>query len=283
MAVVDSRYRFVLIDVGGEGRQSDSGVFNASPIGHHLESGTLDTPGLKKLPGSDLVTPHVFIGDEAFQLRPDFLRPYPGLGLPTEKRVFNLRLSRTRNCVENAFGILCARWRILLMTINLIPENADGVVKAACVLHNFLSTHNNDSVGYGDNQDVFSNITEGRWHQELEGCSMLPSLHRTHARNFSRDAAASREAFTKYFCSPAGELSWQWARLHSTYYYLLPAHFFIPVENVQQFNSQTMQILTSAASRTFCNYVSEAVMFVGPLLQLLINETQFSIKPFMVV
>ncbi|XP_064457676.1 uncharacterized protein LOC135368386 [Ornithodoros turicata] len=213
MAVVDSRYRFVLIDVGAEGRQSESGVFKASPIGHHLESDTLDTPGLKKLPGSELMTPHVFIGDEAFQLRPDFLRPYPGLGLPTEKRVFNLRLSRARNCVENAFGILCARWRILLRTINLTPKNADGVVKAACVLHNFLSTHNNDTVGYGDNQDVYSNITEGRWHQELEGCSMLPSLHRTHARNFSRDAAASREAFTKYFCSPAGELSWQWARV----------------------------------------------------------------------
>lgn len=96
MAVVDSRYRFILIDVGAEGRQSDSGVLKASPIGHHLEAGTLGIPGLGRLPRSDLVAPHVFIGDEAFQLRPDFLRPYPGLNLPVEKRVFNLRLSRAR-------------------------------------------------------------------------------------------------------------------------------------------------------------------------------------------
>ncbi|XP_064479041.1 uncharacterized protein LOC135392252 [Ornithodoros turicata] len=96
MAVVDSRYRFVLIDVGAEGRQSDSGVFKASPIGHHLESGTLGIPGIKKLPNSDLLVPHVFIGDEAFQLRRDFLRPYSGLNQPTERRAFNLRLSRAR-------------------------------------------------------------------------------------------------------------------------------------------------------------------------------------------
>lgn len=96
MAVVDSRYRFSLIDIGAEGRQSDSGVFKASGIGHCLESGTLSLPGMTRLPGTDVVVPHVFVGDEAFQLRPDFLRPYPGQGLSLEKRIFNLRLSRAR-------------------------------------------------------------------------------------------------------------------------------------------------------------------------------------------
>lgn len=96
MAVVDSEYKFVLIDVGAEGRQSDSGVFKASAIGHHLESGTLRLPGVSALPGTDITVPQVFIGDEAFQLRVDFLRPYPARELTSEKRVFNFRLSSAR-------------------------------------------------------------------------------------------------------------------------------------------------------------------------------------------
>lgn len=72
LAVVDARYRFRLIDVGAEGRLSDSGVLKNSQIGLHLEAGTLGIPDLTRLPGTDLVGPHVLIGDEAFQLRPDF-------------------------------------------------------------------------------------------------------------------------------------------------------------------------------------------------------------------
>lgn len=98
MAVVDSGYRFVLIDVGAEGRQSDGGVFKASDFGQALENGTLNLPDLGKLPRCQdpRLAPHVFVGDEAFQLRPDFLRPYPAKDLTGEKRVFNYRLSRGR-------------------------------------------------------------------------------------------------------------------------------------------------------------------------------------------
>lgn len=106
MAVVNSQYRFVLIDVGAEGQQSDSGVLKASAIGRHLESGTLGLPGMSTLPGTNTAAPHVFIGDEAFQLRTDFLRPYPARELTTERRIFNLRLSSARSvsfCITGSF------------------------------------------------------------------------------------------------------------------------------------------------------------------------------------
>ncbi|KAL3220436.1 hypothetical protein MRX96_029876 [Rhipicephalus microplus] len=45
----------------------------------------------------------------------------------------------TRRCAENAFGITADRWRILLRTINLHPSSVDFVVKAAWLLHNFLT------------------------------------------------------------------------------------------------------------------------------------------------
>lgn len=96
MAVVDSHYKFVLVDVGAPGRHSDGGVFKNSSFGRLLEEGTLDLPGPHRLPKSQKVAPHVFVGDEAFQLRPDFMRPFPGKGLTPSTRVFNYRLSRAR-------------------------------------------------------------------------------------------------------------------------------------------------------------------------------------------
>lgn len=96
MAVVGSNYRFTLIDVGAEGRQSDTGVFKASSIGEALSQGALELPDMKQLPGSNFVAPYTFIGDEALQLRTNFLRPFLAKDLDDEKRIFNYRLSRAR-------------------------------------------------------------------------------------------------------------------------------------------------------------------------------------------
>lgn len=78
MAVVDANYKFVMVDVGAPGRHSDGGVFKASEFGRQLGNETLDIPKLSRLPNSTKVAPYVYVGDEAFQLRPDFMRPFPG-------------------------------------------------------------------------------------------------------------------------------------------------------------------------------------------------------------
>lgn len=99
MAVVDSQYKYVMIDVGAEGRKSDGGIFKDSQFGRALANGTLDIPSLGLLPGtSATAAPFAFVGDEAFQLRKDFLRPFPSKQLRDERRVFNYRLSRARYC-----------------------------------------------------------------------------------------------------------------------------------------------------------------------------------------
>ncbi|XP_064475503.1 uncharacterized protein LOC135389377 [Ornithodoros turicata] len=112
MAVADAKYKFLYADIGAYGSQSDGGVFKSCSLGKDLEAGRLGLPAARRLPGSSLEAPYVFVRDEAFQLRPDFLRPFPGADLNDTKRVYNIRLSHARRCVENAFGILASRWRI---------------------------------------------------------------------------------------------------------------------------------------------------------------------------
>lgn len=96
MAVVDSSCKYVLVDVGAEGRVSDGGVFKNSEFGKALGKGDLKIPSLGLLPKTTTAVPYVFVGDEAFQLRKDFMRPFPSKHLEDERRVFNYRLSRAR-------------------------------------------------------------------------------------------------------------------------------------------------------------------------------------------
>ncbi|XP_064796317.1 uncharacterized protein LOC135516161 [Oncorhynchus masou masou] len=112
LAVVDAIYCFRVVDVGAYGKGSDGGTLRDSAFSQALQDGTLDIPPPASLPGAEDLGPvhHVFVGDEAFPLRPNLMRPYAGRQLPLPKpvRIFNKRLSRARLVVECAFGILAA-------------------------------------------------------------------------------------------------------------------------------------------------------------------------------
>lgn len=55
-ALVDANYKFINIDFGGYGKQSDDGgTFKASDLYKKLINGTLNLPEDSPLPGSDLV------------------------------------------------------------------------------------------------------------------------------------------------------------------------------------------------------------------------------------
>ena len=109
LAVVNANYEFILVDVGDYGRMSDGSIFSSSYLGNAINTGTLSLPPPRTLGSSPVKFPYVFIGDDAFPLKPCLLKPYPGPAISLRERIANYCLSRARRVVENTFGIAAAR------------------------------------------------------------------------------------------------------------------------------------------------------------------------------
>lgn len=143
LAICDAQYIFTAIDVGAYGREGDSTVFKDSNFYNRMKSGQLDMPEEQPLLSEDGTEvgpkmPFVFLGDEAFGLSRNVMRPYPQKTLTPQKRIYNYRHCRARRVVECSFGILSNKWRVLHSCILVHFEFATTIVKCCCVLHNFV-------------------------------------------------------------------------------------------------------------------------------------------------
>ena len=78
MALVDARYRFIMVDVGANGRACDAGIFARSTMSTALEQNEVHIPPPRPLPGRVNSVPFVVVGDDAFGLKPHIMKPYPG-------------------------------------------------------------------------------------------------------------------------------------------------------------------------------------------------------------
>lgn len=105
-------------------------------------------PPPKALPGTDIVVPHVVLGDEAFPLLENLMKPYSRQDSAEDQSlaIFNYRLSRGRRYVENAFGILSQTFRIFLTPIYLDVETCEHLVTDACIIHNLIRDENQSDV-----------------------------------------------------------------------------------------------------------------------------------------
>lgn len=193
MALVDANYKFIMVDVGGYGKASDGGVFGRSAMGAKFEAQELDIPEPRPLQQHGEPLPFVVVGDEAFPLKRYLLRPYPKntSTLPRSHAIYNYRLSRARRVVENAFGILVQRFRVLYGRLQVTPKNADIIVLTCIALHNLLR-----------NEVVHEQWTEDI--PETNAFEPLPNIG-THASN---TAIEVRNKFRRFFCG-VGQVPWQ--------------------------------------------------------------------------
>lgn len=210
MATCDAPYKFTTVDIGACGVQSDGGIFAASDLGKHINNGTLNIPEAKPLPGEVEPMPFCFVGDEAFPLKLNLMRPFPGRreGLELAVKIFNYRLSRARGTIENTFGILVARWRIFRTPIKTAVENVDGIIQAAVVLHNFLKVR--CAMLYCPPNFEDNVIGPGEWRKEVNlNDSALRPLGPVDSNNRPYNATMVRNYFKEYFTSENGSVPWQ--------------------------------------------------------------------------
>ena len=127
---------------------------------------------------------------------------------------FSYRLSRARRAVENAFGIMANRFRILLSAINLNPQKVEKIVLACTALHNFLRREYHSfytPAGSLDNENVVDGVVTGAWRDDDRQLLPLERLQR-HPTN---EAIEVRKEFMKYF-NEEGAVPWQ-ERMCGTY------------------------------------------------------------------
>lgn len=214
MAIASARYKFLMVDIGGEGRHCDGGIFKNSIMGHRFQRNEMHIPAPVPIITEGKAMPYMLVADEAFQLNNFTLRPYPGKTLTNEQRIFNYRLSRARRVIENAFGIMVARWRIFTKPLNVSLKTAESIVKACVVLHNYcMEKVGYCSKGFADELRNNREFIPGEWRQVVRNNSGITDLRNDGSNTHSRSAAAIREDFKNYFLNE-GEIPWQWTSCH---------------------------------------------------------------------
>ncbi len=198
--------------------EGNSNVFRNSAFGMEFMSDNIPFLLPQDLPRSKIRAPYVLIGDEAFPRGIHLVKPYSKKSKCTIEKtraVFNYWLSRVQMCVECTFGVLTTRFHFLMRRMTLSPDVATTLVKAACVLHNYLMRPN----------DPLVQATEAKLNADLEndreeyciwnyrkrskddaGLVPIPPLPRYHTGS---DAWQTRNLFATYFHSPARYIPWQ--------------------------------------------------------------------------
>ncbi|KYN11014.1 hypothetical protein ALC57_16832, partial [Trachymyrmex cornetzi] len=198
LAMCDAYHKFVWVDIGQYEK-------------------TVEIPGPCNLPRTAIKTNHVFIGDEIFPLDLHLMKPYSKKELTDNQRIFNYRLSRAPLSIENTFGILCARWQILIAFSARSglhqPGNVEEIIKALVCLHNYIMTMEERlepserrycAQNLIDRENADHEIMEGVWHG-MTGAGTLFENIRKMGRNSGTNAAkAQRDVLCEYFVTDVG-------------------------------------------------------------------------------
>lgn len=209
LAVVTADYKFLWVDTSGDGSASDAQVYNQSDLRAALEAGDLiGWPAPDPLPHDTEDVPYFLIGDDAFALRPEMMKPYGHRDLTHDERIFNYRLSRARRVVENSFGILVNRFQVLLTTMNHLPSTVRLITKTCILLHNLMRTRypvmQNRLVA--ENQALNGGLDDGEWRVGRN----LADVHHVAAPNrATRLGKMQRNLLKHWVNSPAGSVEWQ--------------------------------------------------------------------------
>ena len=149
--------------MGASGSSSDAQIFNRSKLKKRIVNGRLGLPPPEPLGPRGPNLHYLLLGDDAFALMPWLVKPYSRRQLTREERIVNYRISRVRRVVENSFGILVKRFRVLLTTMEQRPKVVRDIVLTCVILHNMLRSHR------GELTDHTLQLTTYSYHRQTRG------------------------------------------------------------------------------------------------------------------
>ena len=160
LILVDGQYKFRWVDAGTGGSCSHGQIFDACQLKRKINDGSIGFPDPAPITQGGRDVPYFILADDVFALKTWLMKPYGRRMLTREERIANYRISRGRRVVENTFGILVSRFRVMLTTIQLPPETVREVIFTCVVLHYILRSQYQGQHGGqqpsddGDNDDV---------------------------------------------------------------------------------------------------------------------------------
>jgi len=206
LALVDANLKALYIDVGANGREHDSSIFNRSSLKKGIDANSIGIPLSHALPGRCLPVEYVIVADDAFALQNHVMKPYPDRGLQLKQRIYNYRHSRARRTSENFFGIFSNRFRLFLKPIEAMPQNVKNYALAAVALHNYLYAKN---VNYCLASEIYDDVLNSSVRKPT--CN-LPNIRHQVGNRSSVRAQEIRNELCEYFISE-GAVEWQLAKI----------------------------------------------------------------------
>lgn len=108
-------------------------------MGQKINNEQFNIPPPKNLPYTEIVLPNVILGDEAFALHKNLMKPYPRQQSLHDqfKATYNYRHSRARRTTENTFGIMASYFRVFFHQLVLLPQQQSIIL---LLLHVYCTT-----------------------------------------------------------------------------------------------------------------------------------------------
>ena len=137
---VEAKGIFTYVNAGRPGSVGDLYTFRHSALYQKVTSGEWLAHSPQTIERVQ-VNPFL-VADAAFPLAATNMKCYEGGGLPPQKHSFNYSLIHTRHIVEQAFGRLKGRWKVMDTHCKINdPVFVRQVAMVCCGLHNVCERH----------------------------------------------------------------------------------------------------------------------------------------------
>lgn len=182
LGIADADHKFIYVDVGRNANNgsSDGDELSRCKFGMAMDSHQqLPLPQPKPLNNRQLPIPYVLAADDSCTQRPNVIKPFP-LSNPRNplQTVFNVRLNQAHQTIDNVYGHMAHRFRVLQNPVRYDPEKTKKVGLACCALHNYLISTNRERYAPAGSFDEYDGngtaISLGEWRSMGEKNGLIP-------------------------------------------------------------------------------------------------------------